>query len=110
LGYGIPNFYLAAILLQMDTISKLEDSKEFWVMPNPFNSQFRILFSTSDSEQVDISVYDMSGKLLWLKENLETTAGKNFYQIDQLNELAQGLYFVNIQVGDKRYSKKIIKQ
>lgn len=110
LGYGLPNFYLAAILLQMDTISKLEESKEFWVIPNPFNSQFRILFSTSDSEQVDISVYDMSGKLLWLKENLETTAGKNFYQIDQLNDLAQGLYFVNIQVGEKRYSKKIIKQ
>ncbi len=110
LGYGIPDFYLASILLQMDTISQLEENKEFWVIPNPFNNQFRILFSTSDSEQVDISLYDISGKLLWMKEYIETSPGKNFYQIDHLQELAQGLYFVNIQVGEKRYSKKIIKQ
>lgn len=109
MGYGIPNLYLAFLTREMDSISNLEESEEFWVIPNPFHTNFHILFSTLDSEKVDVSIFDLSGKLVWHEAQFQTIPGTNFYRIDHLYDLAQGMYFVNITTSKKVYSKKVVK-
>ena len=110
LGYGIPNFYLAALLLQMDTIEPIENNQKFWVIPNPFISEFHLLFYTSNTNKIDLSIYDMTGKLMWSEVDINVVEGKNFYKISSISYLKQGIYIVHIQHGVESYVRKVIKE
>jgi hypothetical protein len=109
-GYGIPNFYLAAVLLNVDTITPIEDSKEPTILPNPFDNDFYILYNLKDSQEINISIFDISGKEVWRKEKIESIKGNNLFYIDNISSLAQGIYFIKMQAGETVYSKKIIKR
>ncbi|MBK8846692.1 MAG: S8 family peptidase [Bacteroidetes bacterium] len=65
LGFGIPNFSQASFILGgLDTpVSKDED---FIINygPNPFKDEFTIGFFTTTNQDVTVSIYDVTGKLL----------------------------------------------
>ncbi len=109
-GYGIPNFYLASILLNVDTILPIEDIKGPIILPNPFVRDLYILLNESDSHKLNISIFDIGGKEVWRKENIQSIKGNNLYYIDNISNLSQGVYFMNIEISNKIFSKKIIKQ
>lgn len=109
-GYGIPNFYLAAILLNVDSIENIEDTQEPVILPNPFDTDFYILYKVADSQEINISIYDVNGKEIWRKENVQSKNGKNLFYINDISSFAQGIYFVKMKIGESSYTKKIIKR
>jgi len=109
-GYGIPNYYLAAILLDVDSISRIEFAQEPIILPNPFDSDFYILYNLADSQNINISIFDISGKEIWRKENIQSKNGNNLFYINDISNFAQGIYFIKMEMGELTYSKKIIKR
>ncbi len=68
--------------------------------PNPFND--KIYFSNpSKSIFEDISLFDISGKLIWNEKNTNTL---------NLASLAKGMYFTELILNGKKTKKKIIKE
>jgi hypothetical protein len=110
LGFGIPNFYLAHILLNKDDIDDFQLKDGFTVMPNPFLNDFHVMYNLSSSQAVSMQVYDVSGKLIFEKKNLPEAEGLNLYKVDDVEVLSQGLFVFVLQIGDKKYSKKVVKK
>ena len=80
--------------------------------PNPFNPSTTITFDLSESTNVKILIYDMSGGLIrelvnnYMNEGSKTISwnGKD----DNGNVVSGGVYFYNIQAGDFSQTRKMV--
>jgi len=75
--------------------------------PNPTSGRF-LVESNENAKNVVIQVYDMQGKLI-LSKNLDNQLGKWSTEIDIVH-CVNALYIVKLQVDDKYYEGKVIKQ
>lgn len=108
-GYGIPNLAAAYLLLSKKKIYDIDKDKDLNVFPNPFSDKIYIVFSSSDTNIINIELYDLTGKLVRTPERIQRVAGYNYFCIEELNNLAEGIYLLNINSNNKNFSKKIIK-
>ncbi|MCX7878610.1 MAG: T9SS type A sorting domain-containing protein [Ignavibacteria bacterium] len=75
--------------------------------PNPFNPKTTIGFGLPHSSDVEISVYDMSGKLVANLLNSYLNPGS--YEINfNASALSSGAYFYRIKAGDFTEVKKMV--
>ena len=109
-GYGIPDYYFASILLKQDIAIEQIKSDKFSILPNPFHTNFYILFSSADSLTVDINIYDMSGKIVHQILHYYCDKGNNFIRVDYISDLQAGVYVVELIAGEERFTEKIIKE
>jgi len=102
LGYGIPNFDKAYII-GADEL-ELKSAQKFAVYPNPFKDKLNInLAGEKGSLSASIKIIDPSGKIL-IEKYHSFNPGETF-NLD-LN-LAEGLYFLNIETSEGSFSKLI---
>jgi hypothetical protein len=74
--------------------------------PNPFNPTTNINFSVPKSQFVNVSIYDITGKLVQELVNSNLAAGKYNTTWDAAN-FSSGVYFYKIQAGDFIEMKKM---
>lgn len=70
---------------------------EFYMYPNPVTERFHI--SSAINENIDVLIYDITGKLIITKKNI------NAQNPIDIGDIESGLYFV--QVSDKRGNSSI---
>lgn len=89
-------------------ITELENTIGLSIYPNPTNSSATIDFNVNTTDKVKISVIDLLGKVLEENQNIDATSNKVTYTINKNEQLAKGIYIVNIEVNGQRLSKKLI--
>ena len=85
----------------------LLDQKSFSIYPNPTNGIFFLSFKEQSREEVKVRVFDISGK-----EVLQTRGAfidTNTQKLD-LSQVSNGVYFLLVELENKYWSQKIIKQ
>jgi len=99
-GAGIDNFSItASAILAVDDFSK----HNFMLYPNPSSSIFYI--QRPGNEEMRVSVYDLTGRLIMEKNRII----KTHYGLD-LSDIDAGLYFLKITEGKQQLSTTILKQ
>ena len=81
-----------------------EDKTVVTVAPNPFTHQTSILISGARNETAYIKVLDLTGKILYTG-NSSTNEG-----IILGSDFSNGLYILQVQINDRVYVQKMIKQ
>jgi len=76
--------------------------------PNPFSSYTTIEFELREPGKAEIKIYNQTGRLIEEILQEEAQMGKSKF-IWQANNLPSGIYFVRLQTGKKRVTKRIIK-
>ena len=77
-----------------DNISNSEAPVQFSIAPNPATSQ-ATLFMKGQFKEINITLTDLNGKILWRKENVSERSISL-----PVKDLANGLYLVNIKNND----------
>ncbi|HEY3385963.1 MAG TPA: T9SS type A sorting domain-containing protein [Saprospiraceae bacterium] len=75
------------------------------VYPNPFSDAISISLP-EEILSTTIAIYDVAGQLVFRKENMEVQACSSI----NLNQLANGAYFLEITTDQFKISKKILKK
>ena len=75
--------------------------------PNPFNSMTNISFQISESENVNISIYNMNGQLIETIVNEEMNPGSYSVSWNAKN-VSSDLYFYKLTTGNKTGTNKMI--
>lgn len=103
-GYG-NNVYIDDIefFLSDQSVTEIPDDQNF-VFPNPASDVLPIIFNLKEKEAVEISIYDMRGKILFFKEYPNTLNQK--YSID-ISTLPAAVYILKI-TGKTFYDNKRI--
>src|SRR6185312_1830106 len=79
------------------------------IFPNPFKSKTSISYSLIDHSIVNISVYDMNGKLVTELKKGEFDAGQYTDEFDAGKyHAADGMYLLKMSVNDALYTAKIV--
>ena len=79
---------------------------KFNIYPNPSSGLFNLALNSNFKSDVTVALYDTKGKLVKLKsEHINT--GSNFIEFNA-NNLAEGLYLINLTDGKNSISRQII--
>ena len=91
-------------------IKENSDQISLEVFPNPFSNQINLKLVNKNSSKIKISLIDITGKKLKAMELKEEIGIIDLVlPVSNLN-LAQGAYFLKIEIDDKGYYKKLIKE
>jgi PKD repeat protein len=80
------------------------------IYPNPNNGQFVFLNvnnAGAENNKMLVNVTDLYGKIVY-SEQMPVSASYTHQQITFNRTLAKGMYFVNVIIGEEKYSNKMI--
>ena len=94
--------------LAVDATLFVEDSifERFNLYPNPSNGSFNLKFNTESNENVEIQLYDLTGKLV--KELQFSNISFQFSERISFQNTAKGFYVLKIKNGTKQTSRKLL--
>jgi len=95
------------IPLQIVTSTNEEDVISGLVLyPNPANKQIQIQYDLQVSASVRMDIYDISGRLISGHTFGQRSLGISRETYD-VSDLTTGMYFINITIGEKQFTKKL---
>lgn len=77
----------------------------FALYPNPNKGNFSLSFDSNSGENINVNVYDISGRLVY---NKNYNATSRFNETISLNNVSSGMYLMTVIDGGKRITKKLI--
>jgi len=79
------------------------------VYPNPVTNELSISLNTQQSDNIEVRIVDITGKLMIIRE-IGKSFSKGIYNIQiDCNNLQSGIYFAVIKVNEEKYIRKIVK-
>lgn len=109
LGYGIPNFPLAYLLLDGGNIQSIDKDNDFSVMPNPFESYLEIAYHSKYDGTYSMQLVSSSGRRVLSLTNQQQVKGYNYLRIDSLQHLKKGVYILELTCNKRIFSRKVVK-
>ncbi len=111
LGFGIPDFWRAHLLLGGRDLTGLSTATALGVMPVPFSNYLDVEVFAGGVNTMTLTIHDVLGKTLW---SARTGLEPNSYsrvriQDDLLTGLHAGVYIVEVQVGESRLIRRVVK-
>ena len=111
LGYGIPDFWRAHLLLGGRDLTRLSSAEALSVLPTAFTNFLDVELYAGGNDAMGLKLYDVLGQLVL---NNTATLEPNTYsrvriQNDLLSQLRAGVYIVDVRVGDSRLTQRVVK-
>jgi hypothetical protein len=76
------------------------------VFPNPAANLVYVKVTKANNQPVQLTLTDETGRMVF--ENNYTSTDNFFMRSINISSLSKGLYFVSIQVGENRYTQKLL--
>ncbi len=97
---------LVQFSVDLVSVGEVEQTSALNIFPNPVKDQAYIEFTSDQSSEVEVQVYDLVGGVVLHQRPAVYPAGRNVITLDASN-LNSGVYFVAIKQGDRTLTKKI---
>ena len=105
LGWGIPDFSLALLYLSIQSSSASEST--LYAFPNPFTDNLTIGFPKPINGKYNLEIVNLQGKVIYSRQ-LDEGPTRSI-QINDLENLAAGIYVIKVYNRLQFYTGKIIK-
>lgn len=112
LGYGIPDFWRAHLLLGGRDITGLTSPAALGVVPNPFTDFLDVEVYTGDETTMEMSLVDLLGQKLWntTVAGLEPHTYAHVRVHDALlTRLRAGTYILRVEIGGSHLTHRVVK-
>ncbi|MBI3511950.1 MAG: S8 family serine peptidase [Bacteroidetes bacterium] len=110
LGYGIPDFCAANLYLSGNPKDLGTENIVYDITPNPFSTSISFSFFALGDQKLTVRLFDMQGKLIVDEQVSAYGNSENHYKMEQLNDLAKGVYSLQIYSADYYFSTKLVKE
>lgn len=104
LGWGIPNF--KDVTTSAPDI-KINEVKKLSAFPNPIINKVTLGFAEAISGNYKIEIFSIQGKSVYSRQGTDTSLRS--LQINDIENLPSGIYFINVLNNSVNYSCRIIK-
>ncbi|QAA81767.1 T9SS type A sorting domain-containing protein [Aequorivita sp. H23M31] len=99
----------AAIIVQGTVGVEDFTFENFSVYPNPSTGTFNLSFTPDSAERINVSLYDLRGRLINQVIYNDGSTGVFNKQLDY-NYIDTGMYFLVVKNGNKSVTKKLVKK
>ncbi len=76
------------------------------IFPNPAKTEVNVHYFLAEEASVSVDIYSMMGQKVSSVENIRTASGSH-YQVFDTQNLTNGIYIMNLNLGGKRYTSKL---
>jgi hypothetical protein len=83
------------------------NSTDVVISPNPAQDFVNVRFNLTVASKIKVSAYNLVGSEVITKDMGTYNAGSNLVKLN-INDLPSGIYFVTLQAGNSRVTKKVI--
>jgi hypothetical protein len=104
MGWGIPDFQAASATV---SVSEKTGRKDILTYPNPVIDKVTLDFPVAVQGKLNIEIVNLQGKIVFLKQH-NSGSGRSI-QINNIEFLPSGIYFIRVSDRSMTYSGKIIK-
>jgi serine protease AprX len=108
LGYGIPDFCAANLILGGADPAQFESDNLMTVYPNPFGDSFEFSFYSDSKQPVIIELFDVTGRKVASGSYDVAMRSHNNYMVTAPG-LRQGIYLLVLRTEDSKFVRKISK-
>lgn len=77
------------------------------IFPNPSNGIFNLNFAMEKNTPVSMTIFDKMGRSIWSREIIN---GSEFSEVMNFTEMASGVYFLRMQVGNELVTERLVIQ
>jgi len=77
------------------------------IFPNPASDYINLTYNVIENTTISASIYDMSGRLVQVKNNLSSQAGEHQYRFN-VSTFANGNYTLVLEAEGQRLTKKFV--
>lgn len=105
LGYGIPDYSYALLLTSAGTRGK----SSCMAYPNPFTDAFKISFDGNTTGTAEITLFSLTGDIVLRTNRLVNTEAGDSITINDLVNLAPGMYIIRITSGNNTEYLHLVK-
>jgi serine protease AprX len=105
IGYGIPDFSKAMTFLSLP----ITESCKSRVFPDPFQDYISVDYFSAISQKIDITLYDMTGRVVYHQANASCFAGENRINLTGLGGLMKGCYILHVSGEGCSETHRVIK-
>lgn len=110
LGYGIPNFGIADLLMNNINFDEYYKSQDLKIYPNPTGENtLYVDFYAQLSETVLLQIHNTRGKCIYSQEIKVFQKTYNTFSIAIENRFANGIYTLSIQTQSQVFNAKFVK-
>ncbi len=81
----------------------------FSVYPNPSSGTFNLTFKPASSDNIQVSLYDLRGRLINQVSYNDVSINGNFSRTLNYSYIDSGMYFMVVKNGNKVTTKKVVK-
>lgn len=99
--------------VEKEFLPEITESKALSAQPNPFDQNFTLVVPAAGDENIQIRIFDLSGRQLYQKHAAVLTKGDNYIFINLANSsITKGMYIVQVIYQNTRETKtiKVIKR
>jgi hypothetical protein len=90
------------------SIALSTNDENMLLYPNPTISECNVIFNLSKNGNVNIGVYNLSGRLMLNKEYKNRVSGGQNIELD-IDGLSRGTYIIQMTSGNQKLTKKLLK-
>ena len=113
-GYGIPDFKKAYAILMQEQESATDSvalaNRWINVYPNPYTTNFSVIFKTQTNGNAYLQLSDAAGRIIETKSIAVFSGGYYTVNFSDATLLARGIYFVRYNDGTNKATLSIVKQ
>ena len=88
-------------------IEEIEGLSAFTIYPNPVNDELNLNFALTRSSVMSLSIVDGTGRIVLNKDFGTQSSGAHVERVD-VNQLASGIYLINLSVDGKFATERIV--
>jgi trimeric autotransporter adhesin len=116
-GFSYPNIYYRIKQEDINRKSRysgvvsvsIKLANKITIAPNPFTSSIHLRMPVDKKGQADLRIINAAGQMVYNKK-IELNEGQNSFSVDGLDNLPDGLYFLEIRSGNLIRREKMLKQ
>ncbi len=97
---------LVQFSINQTSVPEINEVAELTIYPNPFEDFTYVSFTLNESVNVDLTVYNVIGEVVYTSSQQNMGSGNHKLMINT-QDFTPGVYFVNLVAGDQVYTKKI---
>jgi len=110
MGYGIPNFSIANLILSDNMPSDLNKDELLTVFPSPFEGDVTGIFYSALDQPTEVRLSAVDGRTIYFEEIFCRKNTSSTYRLPLLQNLAQGVYIFSVTTPEKVYYKRVLKR